>query len=58
MKYTGCKSILINNGNETEWVMSELRWPYAWAMNVHEAASLIIQSENHETAYDECWVYR
>jgi len=46
----GCKSILINNGNETEWLMSELRRPYAWAMNVHEAASLILQSESYETA--------
>lgn len=45
----GCRSILINNGNETEWVMSELRRPYAWALNVHEAASLILQSENYET---------
>ena len=38
----GCKTILIDNGNETEWVISEKRQPTATARNLGEAADLII----------------
>lgn len=41
----GCKTILINNGNETEWVMNEFRIPFYTATNFSEAAEFILTSE-------------
>ena len=38
----GCKSILIDNGNETEWRMSEQRKPAAIVRDLGEAAEVII----------------
>lgn len=38
----GCKTILIDNGNETEWVLSGKRKPTFTALNLKEAAELII----------------
>jgi D-glycero-D-manno-heptose 1,7-bisphosphate phosphatase len=40
----GCKSILINNGNETEWVMNEDRKPDFMAAGLSEAADYIIET--------------
>jgi D-glycero-D-manno-heptose 1,7-bisphosphate phosphatase len=40
----GCKTILINNGNETEWIMGEHRVPDYFAASVLEAAIMI---DNH-----------
>lgn len=37
----GCKTILINNGNETEWALTENRKPTAIAGNLLEAAEII-----------------
>jgi D-glycero-D-manno-heptose 1,7-bisphosphate phosphatase len=37
----GCKTILINNGNETEWVFSEKRKPTAIVGNFTQAADII-----------------
>jgi D,D-heptose 1,7-bisphosphate phosphatase len=37
----GCKTILINNGNETEWDMSSLRKPTYIAKDLVEASQLI-----------------
>lgn len=45
----GCRTILIDNGNETEWLMSDWRKPSGVATNIQEAAFLILQSENYET---------
>lgn len=42
----GCKTILINNGNETEWIMSEDRNPGFIASGLWEAASNIKEQEN------------
>lgn len=42
----GCTSILIDNGNETEWVMDENRKPAYTVKNFKEAAELILQREN------------
>ena len=39
---SGCKSILIDNGNETEWIMSSLRKPSFTARNLKEAAEFIM----------------
>ena len=41
----GCKTILIDNGNETEWDFSEFRKPAAMAKDLREAAELIITKE-------------
>lgn len=38
----GCKTILIDNGNETEWVVSERRKPTATVRDLREAAEVII----------------
>jgi len=40
-KRAGCSSILLHNGNETEWRMSEVRTPDFIAGNILEAASYI-----------------
>jgi D-glycero-D-manno-heptose 1,7-bisphosphate phosphatase len=42
----GCKTILIDNGNETEWILSEYRKPTAVANNLTEAAEKIIVHEH------------
>ena len=41
----GCKTILINNGNETEWVLAENRMPTAIAGNLSEAAEIILNAD-------------
>ncbi len=40
-KTAGCRTILINNGNETEWEMSERRIPDYMVKTINEAAKLI-----------------
>lgn len=42
-----CKTILINNGNETEWTLSEPRWPTYIVKNLIEAATVILQTEKN-----------
>jgi D,D-heptose 1,7-bisphosphate phosphatase len=37
----GCKTILINNGNETEWQMNDLRQPHYVVDNLMQAAKII-----------------
>lgn len=41
----GCRSVLIDNGNETEWKMSPLRAPDLTAPNLYAAATLIARAE-------------
>lgn len=41
----GCKSILIDNGNETEWVMNDMRRPFGVTANISDAAKLIITTD-------------
>lgn len=43
----GCRSILINNGNETEWHMNSKRQPYFMAGSMLEAARCIL-NETHQ----------
>jgi D-glycero-D-manno-heptose 1,7-bisphosphate phosphatase len=38
----GCKTILINNGNETEWKMNWLRTPDLMAATINEGAKYIL----------------
>lgn len=40
----GCKTILIDNGNETEWAFSPLRHPHAVAADIDEAARIILHA--------------
>jgi D,D-heptose 1,7-bisphosphate phosphatase len=48
----GCKTILIDNGNETEWISSEIRYPTYIVRNMKEAAAVILESEyNVEPTY-------
>lgn len=39
----GCKTILIDNGNETEWVLSPERSPHYKAADLMQAATFILQ---------------
>lgn len=41
----GCRSVLIDNGNETEWQRGPLRDPYYVAGNLAAATELILTSE-------------
>jgi len=41
----GCKTILINNGNETEWVLKQGRIPEYEVNNLREAAEIILKYE-------------
>lgn len=38
----GCRTVLIDNGNETEWVRTPLRRPDAVARDLDEAATLVL----------------
>lgn len=38
----GCRTVLIANGNETEWVVTPERWPHVVAVNLAEAAHRIL----------------
>lgn len=44
-KSVGCKTILLNNGNETEWVLYENRKPNFIVNNLKEAAELILLTD-------------
>jgi D-glycero-D-manno-heptose 1,7-bisphosphate phosphatase len=41
----GCKSVLIDNGNETEWLSGEWRIPWANVANINEAANYILKAD-------------
>ena len=40
----GCRRVLIDNGNETEWRRAPLREPHLRARNLREAAALILKA--------------
>ena len=42
----GCKSILIDNGNETEWLQNDWRIPAATVKNINEAAQYILKQHD------------
>ncbi len=42
----GCRTILIDNGNETEWKMNSYRKPHYSAKDLKQAAEIIINSKN------------
>ncbi|HEY1009676.1 MAG TPA: HAD hydrolase-like protein, partial [Daejeonella sp.] len=51
-KRAGCRTILINNKNETEWLLNEVRTPDYSVSTINEAARCILESrkaiEDHE----------
>ncbi len=47
----GCKSVLIDNGNETEWHLSPQRTPHLRAPNLYAAAAMIAAT-NDPCAHD------
>lgn len=49
----GCRTILIDNGHETGWVMSPLRRPDVVVANFEEAAAAITKNESHALQYLE-----
>jgi D-glycero-D-manno-heptose 1,7-bisphosphate phosphatase len=46
----GCKTVLINNGNETEWVEGPYRKPTIMCKNINEAAHKLVTIDKHELA--------
>lgn len=44
----GCRSILINNGNETEWLTGEFRTPVFSCKDIDDAASYIYQQTKND----------
>jgi D-glycero-D-manno-heptose 1,7-bisphosphate phosphatase len=43
-RWAGCRTVLVNNGHETEWLLTETRWPDYVAGTLVEAAHLIALS--------------
>jgi D-glycero-D-manno-heptose 1,7-bisphosphate phosphatase len=43
----GCRTVLINNGNETEWALSPARAPDIIVDNFKKAAEAIVQTRQH-----------
>jgi len=39
----GCRTVLIDNGNETDWTLSTLRTPNVFAPNLYSAATQIME---------------
>jgi D-glycero-D-manno-heptose 1,7-bisphosphate phosphatase len=48
-KRAGCKSILVDNGNETEWKTGEWRQPDFKVTTLNEAAEIILSHTDHPT---------
>ena len=44
-RLVGCQTILLTDGNETEWEMTAMRWPDMIAEDVWETACLIVMSD-------------
>jgi len=42
----GCRTVLIDNGNETEWLWSQWRRPHLVAPDLHAAATMICSLDN------------
>jgi D-glycero-D-manno-heptose 1,7-bisphosphate phosphatase len=44
----GCKTILIDNGNETEWILNEYRMPEIKCPDINQAANYLLSQIEHE----------
>ena len=49
-RWAGCRTVLINNGHETEWRLTETRWPDHIANTLLEAAQIIVLSGKRRTS--------
>lgn len=45
----GCRSVLVDCGNETEWQSAPRRLPYAIVANLYEAAQMIVERHAYES---------
>lgn len=54
----GCRTVLIDNGNETEWTMNEWREPDIIAPDLYVAAQLIAAHERKHAVRDEAAAMR
>jgi HAD superfamily hydrolase (TIGR01662 family) len=45
----GCRTVLIDNGNETEWRLSPLRQPHHSVSNLMAAANVILLTNQHSS---------
>jgi D,D-heptose 1,7-bisphosphate phosphatase len=43
----GCRTVLLDNGHETEWLAGARRVPTARAANLHEAAQIVVRDRGH-----------
>lgn len=43
----GCRTVLLDNGNETEWKLSQARLPHHLAANLEDASRLIVTSSRN-----------
>lgn len=50
----GCRTILLTNGNETEWNLTPSRWPEFFAADVFEAAQLITLTDLTASGEQSC----
>jgi D,D-heptose 1,7-bisphosphate phosphatase len=57
-KRAGCKTVLINNGNETEWIVNDFRSPDYSIANMKEAAMKIVQLERQMNSQYEAGMAR
>ncbi len=46
----GCKSVLINNGNETEWKINNMRHPHITVNSIDQAAEKILDTDAEQLA--------
>lgn len=49
-RWAGCRTVLIDNGNETEWIMNETRWPDYLADSLFKAAHLILETPSSSSS--------
>lgn len=47
----GCRTILIDNGHETEWLPGPLRQPHFVVPNINEAAAIILHASSTNLAH-------
>jgi D-glycero-D-manno-heptose 1,7-bisphosphate phosphatase len=48
-KRAGCKSVLIDNGNETEWILTDWRKPDHQVATLNQAAEIIVSQTDRST---------
>lgn len=54
----GCKTVLIDNGNETEWVLSPQRKPHITASDLYSAALLVAAETQPRPVSPRTGIYR